>query len=180
MSTPDFYDLDTLAFGLTGHRPEQCEHVLVAQRMQPGHKKIKSLISFVLCFCGVLSWLHLGHPWRNQTIKQIILICYRNGGAEYWVPTNPLDRAAEDLALVYKLRWESENFFGWWKQHLKVYHRIARSKYGFTMHILAGLITYLLLAIYGRNHLQEKVSIRWVRELRIKIHNEAWGLAILS
>jgi hypothetical protein len=38
---------------------------------------------------------------------------------------------------------------------------------------LGGLITYLLLAIYCRKHHQEKVSIKRVRELRIKIQNEA-------
>jgi hypothetical protein len=39
--------------------------------------------------------------------------------------------------------------------------------------ILAGPITYLLLAIYCHEHYQEKVSIRRVRELRIRIKNEA-------
>ena len=38
--------------------------------------------------------------------------------------------------------------------------------------ILSGLITYLLLAIYCHKHHQEKVSIKRVRELRIKIQNE--------
>lgn len=38
--------------------------------------------------------------------------------------------------------------------------------------ILAGLITYLLLAIYCRDQHNEKVSIKRVRELRIKIQNE--------
>jgi hypothetical protein len=38
--------------------------------------------------------------------------------------------------------------------------------------ILSGLITYLLLAIYCHNHYQEKVSIKRVRELRIRIDNE--------
>ncbi len=38
--------------------------------------------------------------------------------------------------------------------------------------ILSGLITYLLLAIYCHKHYQEKVSIKRVRELRIKIQNE--------
>ena len=39
--------------------------------------------------------------------------------------------------------------------------------------ILVGLITYLLLAIYCHEQHQEKVSIKSVRELRIKIRNEA-------
>ncbi|MBS1258077.1 MAG: hypothetical protein MAG551_01130 [Candidatus Scalindua arabica] len=39
--------------------------------------------------------------------------------------------------------------------------------------ILAGLITYLLIAIYCHNNFNEKVSIKRVRELSIKIKNEA-------
>ena len=38
--------------------------------------------------------------------------------------------------------------------------------------VLAGLITYLLLAIYCREQHNEKVSIKRVRELRINIQNE--------
>ena len=74
---------------------------------------------------------------------------------------------------MYKLRWNIEIFFGWWKRHLKVYHLIARSEHGLMTQILAGLITYLLLAIYCHEHYREKVSIKRVRELRIKIQNEA-------
>jgi len=74
---------------------------------------------------------------------------------------------------MYKLRWNIEIFFGWWKRHLNVYHLIARSPYGLMVQILAGLITYLLLAIYCHNNFKEKVSIKRVRELRFKIKNEA-------
>jgi hypothetical protein len=38
--------------------------------------------------------------------------------------------------------------------------------------ILSGLITYLLLAIYCQEQHGERVSIKRVRELRIKIQNE--------
>ena len=49
---------------------------------------------------------------------------------------------------------------------------VATSRYGLTVQILAGLITYLLLAIYCREQYNEKVSIQRVRQLRIKIQNE--------
>jgi hypothetical protein len=65
-----------------------------------------------------------------------------------------------------------KNFFAWWKRHLKVYHLIARSKHGLMVQILAGLITYLLLAIYCHEQYNEKVSIKRVRQLRNKILNE--------
>lgn len=94
-------------------------------------------------------------------------------GKEYWVATDRYDLTAEQIALIYKLRWNIEIFFGWWKRHLHVYHLIARTPYGVMVQMLAGLITYLLLAIYCHTEYAEKVSIRRVRELRIKIKNEA-------
>ncbi len=76
------------------------------------------------------------------------------------------------MAETYKLRWEIESFFAWRKRHLKVYHLIARSRYGLMVQIYAGLITYLLLAMYCHETHKERVSIKRVRELRIQIQNE--------
>ena len=114
----------------------------------------------------------LGTPGINQTEKQLRLVGYNIDGVNYWVATNRYDLSAEQIALVYKLRWDIEKFFAWWKRHLKVYHLIARSEHGLMVQILAGLITYLLLAIYCHKQYNEKVSIKRVRELRIKIQNE--------
>ena len=55
---------------------------------------------------------------------------------------------------------------------MKVYHLIARSEHGLMVQILAGLITYLLLAIYCHQKYDEKVSIKRVRQLRILIQNQ--------
>ena len=114
----------------------------------------------------------LGTPGVNQTKKPVRLVGYKVKGTKYWVATSRFDLTAEQIALIYKLRWDIEIFFGWWKRHLRVYHLIARSEYGLMVQILAGLITYLLLAIYCREQHNEKVSIKRVRELRIKIQNE--------
>jgi IS4 transposase len=114
----------------------------------------------------------LGTPGINQTKRAVRLVGYTVDGLKYWIATNRYDLSAEQIALIYKLRWEIEKFFAWWKRHLKVYHLIARSEYGLMVQLLAGLITYLLLAIYCREQHNEKVSIKRVRELRIKIHNE--------
>jgi len=114
----------------------------------------------------------LGTPGINQTKKPIRLVGYIVDGTKYWVATDRFDLTAEQIAFIYKLRWDVEKFFAWWKRHLKVYHLIARSEYGLMVQILAGLITYLLLAIYCREQHNEKVSIKRVRELRINIQNE--------
>ena len=105
-------------------------------------------------------------------LVRVRLVGYTVDNTKYWVATSRYDLTAEKIAFIYKLRWDIEIFFGWWKRHLRVYHLIARSEYGLMVQIFAGLITYLLLAIYCREQHNEKVSIKRVRELRIKIQNE--------
>lgn len=114
----------------------------------------------------------LGTAGINQSQRPLRLVGYEVDHVKYWIATNRYDLSAEQIAQAYKLRWNIENFFAWWKKHLKVYHLIARSSYGLMIQILAGLITYLLLAIYCHNHFQEKVSIGRVRQLRTQIENE--------
>lgn len=114
----------------------------------------------------------LGQSGAKQTRKSLRLVGYLIDGVKYWVATDRFDLTAEEIALIYKLRWEIETFFGWWKRHLRVYHLIARSKHGLMVQILSGLITYLLLAIHCHEQHGERVTIKRVRELRIKIQNE--------
>lgn len=114
----------------------------------------------------------LGTPGANQTKKPVRVIGYKIAGVQYYVATDRHDLTAEQIATIYKLRWTIESFFKWWKEHLKVYHLIARSEYGLMVQILGGLITYLLMAIYCHGHFNEKVSIKRVRELRTTILNE--------
>ena len=114
----------------------------------------------------------LGQAGVNQTVTPLRLVGYKVGSKKYWVATDRFDLTAEQIALIYKLRWEIEKFFAWWKRHLRVYHLISRSSHGLMIQILSGLITYLLLAIYCHEQHGEKVSIKRVRELRYQIQNE--------
>lgn len=109
---------------------------------------------------------------KNQSQQSLRLVGYRVNGVNYWIATDRRDLTAEQIAEIYKLRWNIENFFAWWKRHLRVYHLIARSQYGLMVQILAGLITYLLLAIHCHKNHGEPVSIKRVRELRLQIQNE--------
>ena len=115
----------------------------------------------------------LGTPYVNQTEKEVRLVGFTVDDKDYWVATDRHDLSAEQIAFIYKLRWDIEKFFGWWKRHLRVYHLICRSEHGLMVQILAGLITYLLLAIYCHEEHGEKVNIKRVRELRNKIRNES-------
>jgi hypothetical protein len=82
---------------------------------------------------------------------------------DYRIATNRHDLSAEEVAQVYKLCWNIETFLGWRKRDLKVYHLIAKSRYGLMAQILGGLIPYPLLAIYRREQHRKKVSINRVQ-----------------
>ena len=114
----------------------------------------------------------LGTTGINRTEREVRLVGYRVASIDYWVATDRHDLTAEQIAFAYKLRWNIEIFFGWWKRHLKVYHLISRSKYGLMVQMLAGLITYILLAIYCHDQHHEKVSVKRLREISINIRNE--------
>jgi len=114
----------------------------------------------------------LGASGVSRTEKPVRVVGYRIAGTEYLIATDRHDLTAEQIALIYKLRWDIEKFFQWWKKHLKVYHLIARSEYGVMVQLLSGLITYLLMATYCQRHYDESVSAMRLRQIRIAIHNE--------
>ena len=103
----------------------------------------------------------------------VYLVGFRVRKKIYWVATDRTDLTAQQIAFIYLLRWEIENFFAWWKQHLNVYHLISRDPRGMMLQLLSGLITYLLLVLYCYEFYGErKPSIRQLRGLRRRIRRE--------
>jgi len=103
----------------------------------------------------------------------VILVGFRNHGKLYWVITDRTDLTAEQIAAIFALRWEIEQFFHWWKSYMKVYWLITRSKHGMLLQLLSGLITYILFLLYCSNNFAEPPSIMRLRELRWIIRSEA-------
>ena len=114
----------------------------------------------------------LGKHEKVKTKLPVRVVGYKIEGVEYFIATDRFDLTAEEIATIYKLRWKIETFFKWWKQHLSVYHLIARSEYGLMSQILAGMITYLLMSIHCKEKYNQPVSIKRFRQLRIDINNE--------
>ena len=109
---------------------------------------------------------------NHQMQHPVYLVGFRVGKKIFWVATDIADLTAAEIAFIYSLRWEIEKLFSWWKRHLKVYHLISRNRHGMLLQLLAGLITYLLLALYCYRLYGEKPSIRRLRELRRRIRKE--------
>lgn len=61
--------------------------------------------------------------------------------------TNNFDLDSEDIALLYKNRWQVELFFKWIKQHLKIKTFWGNSENAVRIQIFTAIISYCLVAI---------------------------------
>ena len=59
--------------------------------------------------------------------------------------TNDLDASAEEIAALYKQRWQIELFFKWIKQNLKIRHFLGVSENAVRIQVYVAMIAYLLL-----------------------------------
>ena len=63
--------------------------------------------------------------------------------------TNNMDLSAEQIALLYKNRWQVELFFKWIKQHLKIKSFWGTSENAVRIQIFCAIIAYCLVTIIG-------------------------------
>ena len=61
------------------------------------------------------------------------------------IVTNDLDASADEIAELYKRRWQIELFFRWVKHTLKIRHFFGTSENAVRIQIAVALIAYLLL-----------------------------------
>ncbi|HEY9017130.1 IS4 family transposase [Thiomicrospira sp.] len=66
--------------------------------------------------------------------------------------TNDFTRSAEEIAALYKKRWDIELFFKWIKQNLKIKRFLGRSENAVRTQIYIALITYVLLYLYRKSN----------------------------
>jgi len=90
---------------------------------------------------------------RNPYDGEVRLVGVKiDTGQELTLLTNDLDAPAEEIAALYKERWQVELFFKWLKQNLAISHFMGTSKNAVTIQIMAALIGYLLLRIASLHH----------------------------
>ena len=83
---------------------------------------------------------------RNPFQDPVREICVRiESGKILRLLTNDLDATAQEIADLYKSRWEIELFFRWIKQTLKIKHFFGTSENAVRIQIAVALIAFLLL-----------------------------------
>lgn len=68
-------------------------------------------------------------------------------GKELRILTNDLDAPADEIANLYKRRWQVELFFRWIKQTLRIRHFLGTSENAVRIQVAVALIAYLLIRI---------------------------------
>lgn len=77
--------------------------------------------------------------------------------------SNDLDSPAEEIAALYKQRWQIELFFKWIKQNLKIKHFIGTSENAVRIQVLVAMIAYLLLRLAQLQTHSSKSLLEWTR-----------------
>lgn len=111
--------------------------------------------------------VRLGSEYINHTkhIYRIIKII-DSTGKELTFITNVMDFASEEIAWLYKRRWDIELFFKWIKQHCKIKVLIGHSENAVKIQMITGIITYLLLRLFSQVTPRIKSLIRLKRKIK--------------
>lgn len=88
----------------------------------------------------------LSHSRRNpmgEPVREIIVRISSNKIIR--LVTNDLDAPAQEIADLYKQRWQIELFFKWVKQNLKLKHFLGTSENAVRIQLFCALIAFLVL-----------------------------------
>ena len=86
----------------------------------------------------------------DQPLREVVVA--RDDGRRLSLLTNDLERPAQEIADLYKERWQIELLFKWLKQTLKIRHPLGTSRNALHLQILTALIAYLLLRLIAARH----------------------------
>ena len=137
-----------------------------ASRHHPGtlivsHKTIRLARSPGKAYCRQLRRVEVFDMERGEEIAFI---------------ANNFDRPAEQIANLYKRRWQIELFFKWLKQNLKLNRLLARNPKAIRLQIITALIAYALLHQF---HLRNRLTIP-LKRLAASTRNYAFNLSAIN
>jgi IS4 transposase len=85
------------------------------------------------------------HNPMQDPVREVRVII--DSGKELRIVTNDLDSPVQEIADLYKQRWDIELFFRWIKQTLKIKHFIGVSENAVRIQIAVALIAFLILRL---------------------------------
>src|SRR3979490_3301030 len=110
---------------------------------------------------------------RNRTnpmqepVREIRVI--NDAGKELRIVTNDLDSPAQEIADLYKQRWQIELFFRWVKQVLRIKHFIGISENAVRIQIAVALIAFLILRMAASLQKAVRSPLQFARLVRTNL-----------
>lgn len=87
---------------------------------------------------------HRINHYHGTTLRRVV-VARPNKATPLVLATNDLERSAEEIAELYKQRWEIELFFKWLKQNLRIKKFLGYSENAVRTQIYIAIMTYLLV-----------------------------------
>jgi len=85
------------------------------------------------------------------------------------IATNDLDAPADEIAALYRQRWQIELFFKWIKQNLKIRRFLGTSQNAVAIQIFVALIAYLILRAAHQAQEAVKTRLTFTRLVRLNL-----------
>jgi hypothetical protein len=107
---------------------------------------------------------------RNPCARDLREVHVRlDTGKTLRIVSNDLDAPAEDIAALYKTRWQIELFFRWVKQTLKIRRFLGTSENAVRVQLAVALIAYLLLRLAHASQTTIDSLLTFTRLVRLNL-----------
>lgn len=103
----------------------------------------------------------------QQAVREVVVMT--ETGERLRILSNDLDAPAQEIADLYKRRWQIELFFRLMKQTLKITHLIGRSENAVRIQIATALIAFLLLHVLRKITKGQHSFLELVRLVRANL-----------
>lgn len=101
--------------------------------------------SQIIKFCNKVPRGGKINEYHNKPLKKVIV--QREGKSPLILITNDFKRSDEEIAELYKRRWQIELFFKWIKQNLKIKKFLGKSENAIKTQICIAMISFVLLRL---------------------------------
>jgi putative transposase len=109
------------------------------------HETSDVISSQVIQFCNKIPRGGKINNYHKKPLKKVIV--QREGKSPLILITNDFKRSDEEIAELYKRRWQIELFFKWVKQNLKIKKFLGKSENAIKTQICIAMISFVLLRL---------------------------------
>lgn len=120
---------------------------------------------------------HFKETLVNDHFRLIVIQSKTDSTKQFWFLTNNFELSAQDIAAVYRRRWDIEVFFRFIKQELNVSHLVSLNKNGIRVILYMTMIVAMLILIYKK---ENKIGYKTAkRRFSMEIRNIAISIIVV-